>query len=56
MINDTAIVYKKSKKVLGWIKIGEITPAENQATDTFPKTSEILPFCALDNLVLKGIL
>lgn len=37
------------------MKIGEITPIENQATDIFPKISEILCSCTLDNLILDGI-
>ncbi len=52
--NDTTKVGIKSKKFWGRRNIGEITPTVNQATDTLPKTSEILSSWGLDNFILDG--
>jgi len=52
--NDTPNVNKKSKIPWGRANNGEITPAENQATEIFPKTSEALVNWPMDNFSINN--
>ncbi len=45
-------VNKKSNKSFGLTNKGEITPAENQVTEIFPKISEVLSRCLPDNFFI----
>jgi hypothetical protein len=46
------IVSITSRQFFDRAKSGAITPAENQATEIFPKISEVLFSCPIDNFFL----
>ncbi|OGC09650.1 hypothetical protein A3F86_01860 [candidate division WOR-1 bacterium RIFCSPLOWO2_12_FULL_45_9] len=50
---DTPEVATKASRLSGRTKTGEIAPAENQATATFPEISDNFDCCAIESFIIN---